>query len=154
MPRPRRSTFDEAEVSAIFLIPLHNGAAGHGCTLDGNNSIQQSRTDDHPAGMLTEMARQVIHSRTKLKVLAYKRMSNVKACLVEMLFHCVIGASPLPVADEAGEFRKLLLIESESFSNFTGRRSAAIGDYVGGHGGAKGSILLIDILNDFFTMIT
>ena len=35
--------FDEAEVGAVFLVPLHNGAAGHGGALDGDDAVEHAQ---------------------------------------------------------------------------------------------------------------
>ena len=41
--------FDEAEIGAVFLVPLHDGAARHRCALDGHNVVEHAGADDHAA---------------------------------------------------------------------------------------------------------
>ena len=100
--------FDEAEVGAVFLVPLHDGAAGHGCALDGDDAVEHASADDHAAGVLAEMAGQVARFGTELEVFGDAGMAHVEAGIVEVFVHGVVGAAPLPVADEAGEFGELL----------------------------------------------
>ena len=53
--------FDDAHVGAVFFVPLHDDAAGHGGGFQRNDGIELSLADDHAAGVLAEMARQVLH---------------------------------------------------------------------------------------------
>ena len=53
--------FDDAHVGAIFFVPLHDDAAGHGGGLERDHGIELSLADDHAAGVLAEMARHVLH---------------------------------------------------------------------------------------------
>ena len=96
--------FDEAEIGAVFLVPLHDGAAGHGGALDGDNAVEHACADDHSAGVLAEMAGEVCRFGAELEVFGDAGMAHVEAGIVEVVVHGVVGAAPLPVADEAGEF--------------------------------------------------
>ena len=53
--------FDDAHVGAIFFVPLHDDAAGHGGGLERDDGIELSLADDHAAGVLAEMARHILH---------------------------------------------------------------------------------------------
>ena len=53
--------FDDAHVGAIFFVPLHDDAAGHGGGLERDDGIELSLADDHAAGVLAEMARQILY---------------------------------------------------------------------------------------------
>jgi hypothetical protein len=53
---------DEAHVGAVFLVPLDDGAAGHGGALEGDDAVEHAGADDHAAGVLAEMAGQVLHA--------------------------------------------------------------------------------------------
>jgi IS5 family transposase len=54
--------FDEAESRAVVFVPLDDNSTRHRRRLKGHNRIQLPLADDHAARMLTEMARQVLHS--------------------------------------------------------------------------------------------
>jgi hypothetical protein len=57
---------DDAEVGAVFLVPLDDGAAGHGGALEGDDAVELALADDHAAGVLAEMARQVLQAVAEL----------------------------------------------------------------------------------------
>ena len=40
---------DEAQIGAVFLVPLNDSAARHGRALDGDNAIEHSGADHHAA---------------------------------------------------------------------------------------------------------
>jgi hypothetical protein len=39
--------FDDAEIGAVVLVPLHDGATGHAGRLEGDDGIESSVADDH-----------------------------------------------------------------------------------------------------------
>src|SRR4051812_7425027 len=80
-------------------------------------------------------------------------MSDIESGVVEVLVHGVVGTPPLPVADEAGEFCELLIIEAQSFADLARRGTAAVGDDVSCHSGTQRSVFFVDVLNHFFAMI-
>src|SRR2546422_8055625 len=62
--------FDDAHVGTVFLVPLHYHAAGHGGGLQGADGIEASLTDDHAAGVLAEVPREILHGQASLKIFA------------------------------------------------------------------------------------
>ena len=71
--------FDDAEVGAVFLVPLHDGAAGHGGALDRDDAIEHAGADDHAAGVLAEMAGKVCMREQSSRYLAMRGMAHVEA---------------------------------------------------------------------------
>ena len=47
--------FDDAEVLAVVLVPLYDGAVGHGGRLQGDDGVESVVADDHASGVLAEM---------------------------------------------------------------------------------------------------
>ena len=47
----------------------------------------------------------------------------------------------------------MLLVEAECFADFARSGTAAIGDDIGGHGGAECAVALVDVLDDTFALI-
>ena len=47
--------FHDAEVFTIVLVPLRDGAVGHGGRLQRNNGIESVIADDHSTRVLTEV---------------------------------------------------------------------------------------------------
>ncbi len=139
--------FDDAEVGAVFLVPLDDGAAGHGGALERNDVVELALADDHAAGVLAEVAREVLQADAELEVFGDARVLDVEAGVVEGVGHGVVLAAPLPLADERGEAAEGFLVEAEGFADFARGGLAAVGDDVGGHGGAELAVALVDVLD-------
>src|ERR1700693_6207635 len=75
--------FDDAHVGAIFFVPLHHDAAGHGGGVQRDDIVKLSLEDDHAAGVLSEMAGQILHGETQLVILAQTRMIEVESSIAE-----------------------------------------------------------------------
>ena len=58
-PQAQQIHLDDAHVRAVFFIPLHHHAAGHRGRLERNDRVQLALADDHAAGVLAQMARQI-----------------------------------------------------------------------------------------------
>ena len=66
--------FDDAQIGAIFLVPLHHHAAGHGRGFERHHGIELPLADHHAAGMLAQMTRQILHRFAQLEIFAQARM--------------------------------------------------------------------------------
>src|SRR4029077_14144903 len=67
--------FDKPQISAIILVPLNDDSPGHGRGFERNDGIQLALANDHSAGVLTEMARQVLHSPAEIEIHGNLRMT-------------------------------------------------------------------------------
>src|SRR5579863_595189 len=70
--------FNNAHVRAIFFIPLHYHAAGHGGGLQWHHGIKLALANHHTAGMLAKMAWQILYPLAQLK-----KLSNAVLCKIE-----------------------------------------------------------------------
>ena len=95
--------FHDAHVRAIFLVPLHDHAAGHRGRLERDHGIELPLADDHAAGMLAQMARQILHGLAKLEEFANAPMLEVEAGVAELALERVAGVLVFPRADEGGQ---------------------------------------------------
>ena len=66
---------DDAEIGAILFIPLHHHPAGHGGRLQRHHGIERALADHHAAGVLAEVARQVLRHLVELAKLAHARIA-------------------------------------------------------------------------------
>ena len=66
--------FHQSEVSAIFLVPLHHHAPGHAGWFERHYRAELSLADDHAAGVLAKMARQVLHTQSQIEEFRNARM--------------------------------------------------------------------------------
>ena len=120
--------FDDAHVGAIFFVPLHHHAAGHGGGLERHDGIELPLADDHAARMLAEMPRQILHALAEIEVDGNLRMGEVEAGAGEMPLHRVVRIAPLPAADHGRQTRERVFIEAKHFAHFARGRASAIGE--------------------------
>src|ERR1700723_2948073 len=57
---------DDSKVGAVFLVPLHDSAAGHGGAFQRDYIVELALADNHAAGVLAEVARQVLQAHAQL----------------------------------------------------------------------------------------
>ena len=88
--------FDDAHVGAVFFIPLHDDAAGHGGGLEGDDGVELSLADDHAARVLAEMARKIEHRQAELEIFAQARMIEVEAGVVKAAVERIVGVPVFP----------------------------------------------------------
>ena len=75
--------FDDAHVGAVFFVPLHDDAAGHGRGFERHDGIELALADHHAAGVLAEMARQVLHGDAEFDKFADARMVEIESGFAE-----------------------------------------------------------------------
>ena len=145
--------FDDAHVGAIFFVPLHDDAAGHGGGFERDDGIELSLADDHAAGVLAEMARHVLHGEAEFVIFAQAGMVEVESGVAEAAVERVVFVAEFPGGDGGGNFVERFGIEAQGLAHFARGHAVAIGDDVGGHGGAAFAIALVDVLDDFFALV-
>ena len=90
-----------AHVVAVFLVPLHHGAADHGGAFQGDDPVELALADDHAAGVLAEMPRQFLHALTELQVFGDAAMAKVEAGVLKLVAERLAFLPPLPLTHEA-----------------------------------------------------
>ena len=66
-PQAEQIHFDDAHVGAIFLVPLHHDAPRHRRRLERHHGIELPLANHHPARMLAQMARKILHANRKAR---------------------------------------------------------------------------------------
>src|SRR5262249_9216579 len=74
---------DDPHIGTVFLVPLNYHAAGHGGGFERHHGIERVLANHHAAGVLSEMARQVLSHLVELAELTYARMIQVEAGVAE-----------------------------------------------------------------------
>ena len=92
---------DDAHVGAIFLVPLHHHATGHGGRLERYDGIQLPLADDHASGVLSQMTRQILYRDAKLEELANARMLQIEPRIAKLPFQRVVGVLVFPRTHQA-----------------------------------------------------
>ena len=60
MPEAEQIDFDDPHVGAVVLVPLDDDAIGHRGVFERDDLVEASLADHHAAGMLAEVARQIL----------------------------------------------------------------------------------------------
>src|SRR5215472_13610753 len=145
--------FDDAEIGAVVLVPLHDYASGHGGRLQGDHRIERALADHHAAGVLAEMTRQILQAHAQVQIFRDALMSQIKTGIAEMTIESIFRSVPLPSTDKSGETVQGLHVEPEDLADFACRRTSAISADVGGHGGATLAVSLVQILDGFLALV-
>ena len=95
--------FNDAHIGAIFFIPLHHHAPRHGGRLERDNRIELALANHHSAGMLSQMAGQILDEHAEVKKFADQRMAGIEAGIVKLARQCVIGIFVFPSPHQTGQ---------------------------------------------------
>src|SRR3954463_3184856 len=99
------------------------------------------------------MARHVLHGHGEFEEFLHARMTEVASGGTELTLEGVIGTFVFPSADEFGDAVESVRVEVEGLADLACGGASAIGDDVGGHGGAEFSVMLVDVLNDTLALV-
>jgi hypothetical protein len=116
--------------------------------LERHHGIELPLADHHAAGVLAEVARQVLRHAVELEKFAHARMVEVEAGVAELALGRVVGSLSIPRCATRLLRASSVVIEAQRLAHFARGGAAAIGDDVGGHGGAALSEALVDVLDD------
>ena len=145
--------FDDAEVGAVFLVPLHDDAAGHGGGLEGNDAVELALADDHAAGVLAEVARHVLHGHAELEIFGACAGAGRRSRHGGRSGPWCRFRRATPRGRRAAERRPRDSGSKPRALPTSRAADAAVGDDVGGHGGAEFAVTLVDVLDDLFAFV-
>ncbi len=138
---------DDPHLGAIVLVPLDDDATGHAGGLERHDRIELSLRHHHAAGMLPEMARQILDGQPQLGKRAHARHVEREAGGVHVAGQRLVGIGELEVVHHLGELIDARIVERQRLPHLARGALAAIRDDVGGHGRAALSVFLVDVLN-------
>ena len=156
--------FDDAEVFAVVFVPLHDGAVGHGGGLDGDDVVESVVADDDAAGVLAEVAGEAeelveeVGEGFEAGVAFGDAGFGDEGVVLRFFFVAAVGDFFGGVAGagggvDVGEAVGGFFGEAEDFADFAKGGSGAVGDDVGGHGGAAAAVFFEDVLDDGFAAV-
>ncbi len=148
MPSPSRSTLTMPSPAQSSLSHCDDHPPRHGRGLERHDVVEPARGDHHPAGVLAEMARQILDPRPERGEAANARQGRIAAGLGQMLRQELFRVLIAPVGDELGQPIAHVGREPERLPDLARRAPAAIRDHVGGHPGAEPPVAPVDVLND------
>src|SRR5262249_53308233 len=121
--------------------------------LQRNHGIERTLADHHAAGMLAEMPRQILQAHTQIQILGDAMVAEVKASVVEVTVKSIVGAAPLPAADQRGETVQRLHVKPKHLADLARGQASAIGADIGGHSGAALAVSPIQILDGLLALV-
>src|SRR5581483_6242080 len=115
--QPEQINFDDAEIGAIVLIPLHNHASRHSGRFEWNDAIELALANDHASRMLPKVPRQIENLARERKKFQRSGIAQIETLIDETAFQRVFRILPLEWIDLAGKLRNLLFIESKHLAD-------------------------------------
>ena len=138
---------DQAHVGAVVLVPLDHHPPRHACVLERNDIVEPALAEDHAAGMLAEMARQVLDLLPEPAERLDDGSAEVDTDLLQVALERFLRIDPLEVVHHLREAIDLVGRHRQDLADFTRRALAAIRDHIGGHRGAQRAVLLVHVLD-------
>ncbi len=139
---------DDPHGGTVVLVPLDHDAPGHAGVLERHHLVEPSPADHHAAGMLPQVARQVLHPAPERAECLDPRIGGVAPRIAEMPGQRVFGIGPLEPAHQLGQPVDPIGVEPQRLANLPGGATVAIGDDVRGHRRAQLPVALVDVLDD------
>src|SRR5580765_7931419 len=96
----------------------------------------------------------VLKPFTEIEAFGNPVVSGIETCGREMTVKCVIGSSPLKIANHGGKLIQCFRIEPKYLADLTSGQPSTISNNVCRHGRAELPISLIHILDCLFTVFT
>ncbi len=100
---PEEIDFHNAEVGAVFLVPLHDDAARHRCGFERHDVVEAPLGHDHAAGVLAEMAREILQRDYDVEKFADLQVVEIETGFAELFF---LRVFLVVIAPHGGERRK------------------------------------------------
>ena len=138
---------DDAEVGAVFLVPLDDHAPGHGGGLQGHHMVEPALGDDHAPRVLAEVPRQVLDLAEEAREEPDAAVFPVEARALQPALEGVVRVHVLEPAHGPREALDLLLGELQHLADLPGGAAVAVGDDVRGHGRPRRPVALVDVLD-------
>ena len=137
MPSPSKSTLMMPRSAQSSLSHWTTVRPGIDARSMGTTRFSIPSTNDHATRVLAKMTWQIVYSHAQFEILGNAGMTDIEARLIKMSRHRVICAAPLPVTNQTGEPRELLLIKAQCLSHFSRSRATTISNHVCCHGRAQ-----------------
>ncbi len=145
---------DDAEIGAVVLVPLHDDAPGHRGGLERHHLVEPAGGDHHAAGVLAEVARQVLDLLRPDRPAARRAATRGRRRRCAAAPRARRGRRDQPMrAQQLGEPVDLRKREAEHLADLAHGAARAVGDDVGGHRRAALAVALVDVLDDLLALV-
>ncbi len=144
----------DAHVGAVVLVPLDDHAAGHGGGLERHTGVEAALTDHHAAGMLAEMAREILNLAPEPGEQLHVLRVPIEPDGRQVMRQRVVRISEFEVVHHLREPVHLCGVEAHHLPHLARGAPAAVGDDVGRHRRSEPAVLLVDVLDDALAPIS
>ncbi len=138
---------ENTEIFQIVLIPLDNSAIFHRRVLHRHHVMQLLARDDEAADMLRQVPRKALQRVRQLNALHQPFIARIEPLLLQVL----LFDAARPPMQHLGQIADLILGIAERLRHFANSTASAIADQRRRQPSAIAAILLVNVLNDFFT---
>ena len=138
---------EQAQRLQVVLVPLDDGAPGHGRVLHRHQRRQRCIGDHEAAHVLGQVARLSLQHPRQAQHPGDQRVGGIEAGLGQALRHRRVAIAP---AEAAGQQAGLVRRQAEGPGHVAHRAPAAVADHRGGQGRALAAVLAIDVLQHLF----
>ena len=135
---------EDAQLVEVVLVPLDDGAVGHGGVFDGHQFAQRPARHDHAAGVLREMPRKADQLADQLDQLPARRSTS--GSMPASRHRCGQVGLVVEMLQPLGQRVDPLERQAQGLAHVAHRRARAVGDHLGGHAGPLAAVLLVEIL--------
>ena len=152
-PETQQIDLHDPHVGAVVLVPLDDDAAGHGGVLERHARVELPLADHHPAGMLAEMPRQILHLAPQAREQTHAIRVQIEADRRQLARQRIARIDELEVVHHFRQPIDLRGIEPERLADLARRAAPAVGDDVGRHRRAEPAVLFVDVLDDLLAPV-
>src|SRR5215212_8744060 len=103
--------------------------------------------------MLPEMPRHILQFAPQAAELLKPAVVGIEPCFAEVASEGLVRIDELELAHEPRQPIDLAAADAERLAELTGRAAAAIRDDIGRHRGTQLAVVLVDVLDDAFSLI-
>ncbi len=155
-PEAEQVHLHDAEVRAVVLVPLDDDAPFHRRGLERHDLRQPAHRHDHPAGVLSEVARQALDAHEELPEVRDARVRGVETGgrhLLREVGRAVAVLAEAPLPEVLRDRVHLLRREAQGLRHLARGRTVAVRDDVRRHRGAVGAVRLVDVLDHLLARV-
>ncbi|HEX9660200.1 MAG TPA: hypothetical protein VGA18_07855 [Rhodothermales bacterium] len=138
---------EDSQCVDVVLVPLDEGAVGHGGVFDGDHFAERPAGDDETADVLGEVSRETDNLSDEFGEHAHGAVVGVQAGLAEEVGADVHAVPPFVLL---GEGVDVIEREAQGLADVADGGARAVGDDLGDDAGVLAAVLVVDVLQDFF----
>ena len=93
--------FNDAQIRAIVLVPLHDSTAWHRRLFEWNDGVQLTLANDQASRMLAKMTGQILNANTNIEELANAWMRKIESVIAKLVFERIRSVAVFPGSNQS-----------------------------------------------------